>query len=90
MIRKWCRARSSDQALMWYLLAAEKGDVDAQNLLGEYLIELGRYEEALTILHRAADNNCRESQFQIGCIYYFGKGVEVDYYEAFNGMKKQQ
>ena len=80
--------QSSDQALMWYLLAAEKGDVDAQNLLGEYLIELGRYEEALTILHRAADNNCRESQFQIGCIYYFGKGVEVDYYEAFQWYEK--
>ena len=75
-----------EEAIKWYKLAAEQGDVLAQSSLGVCYAN-GRgvsedYEEAVKWYKRAASQGYDIAQYNIGFCYYGGRGVEQDYEEA--------
>jgi uncharacterized protein len=75
-------------ALRVWLAAAEAGDAEAQNNVGEiYERGLGgapNYEAAVIWYQKAADANYARAQFNLGTLYEQGTGVEKDRLKALN------
>ncbi len=68
------------------LARAEKGDADAQNLLGRYHAS-GQgvpkdYSQAVAWWRKAADQGKAAAQYNLGAMYFTGQGVVQDYVEA--------
>jgi len=79
-------------ALKIWLPAAEKGDPEAQNTVGE-IFEQGlgtepNFEIAAVWYRRAAEQGHKGAQFNIGTLYETGKGVEKDKVQALNWYRK--
>ena len=75
-------------ALKIWLPAAEEGDADAQNTVGE-IFEQGlgtdpNYEVAALWYGRAAEQGHKTALFNLGTLYETGKGVEQDKVRALN------
>lgn len=79
-------------ALRIWIPAAEKGDADAQNTVGE-IFEQGigtepNYEVAAMWYQRAADQGHKTALFNLGTLYEMGKGVPKDKVKAMNCYRK--
>ncbi len=79
-------------ALRVWLAAAEAGDADAQNNVGEiYERGLGgqpNYEAAVIWYQKAADQGYARAMFNLGTLYEQGQGVEKDRLKALNLYRK--
>jgi len=79
-------------ALNVWLPAAEAGDTDAQNTVGE-IFERGlggepNYAAALIWYRKAAAQNNTRAQFNLGTLYEQGFGVEANQLEALNWYRR--
>lgn len=79
-------------ALRVWLPAAEAGDADAQNSVGE-IFERGlgtepNYEVAALWFKRAAEQGHKGAQFNLGTLYEAGKGVPQDKAVALNWYRQ--
>ena len=74
------------EAIRWFRLAAEQGNVHAQFRLGDFLSSKGsipqNYTEAAKWFRLAAEQGHAKAQSRLGCAYYNGYGVQQDYAEA--------
>jgi TPR repeat protein len=76
--------RDYREAVRWYRLAAEQGQLEAQLNLGNILYKgLGglpqNYAEAAKWFHLAADQGDATAQSKLGAMYDNGEGVPQDY-----------
>ena len=79
-------------ALNVWLPAAEAGDADAQNTVGE-IFERGlggepNYTAALVWYRKSAAQNNTRAQFNLGTLYEQGFGVEANQLEALNWYRR--
>ena len=79
-------AQDYSQAAIWFRMAAEKGDADAQLLLGLHY-EYGNgvpqdYAQAAIWYRKAADQDVADAQNNLGSLYENGLGVPQHYVEA--------
>lgn len=79
------------EAIKWFRLAADKGVVLAQNMLGEcHLFGDGvekNHSEAIKWFSLAANKNDFTSQYYLGLYYYQGIHIKQDYALAFKLFK---
>ncbi|MBU0944438.1 MAG: sel1 repeat family protein [Proteobacteria bacterium] len=80
--------RNYSEAMQWYELAAQNGDVEAQNELA-YHYFIGKrverdYEKAYYWFKRAAEKGYPLGQYNIGILWYTGNGVSgIDPVQAY-------
>jgi hypothetical protein len=86
----WGVTRDRMEACRWYLLAAEKGEPQAQTNLGAFYIEglVGEPNpgEAVKWFRRAAVQGSPRAMISLGSIYGEGLGVTQDYPRALMWM----
>jgi TPR repeat protein len=75
------------EAALWYRKAAEQGDSDAQESLGN-LHYKGQGvpqddAQAATWFRKAAEQGDAGAQYHLGGLYFWGRGVPQDYVEAY-------
>jgi len=76
----------------WYIDQAEKGNPEAQNLLGQ-MYEAGiigqvNWSKAAEWYQKAAENGDADAQWRLGGFYTWGKGVQKDYANAIKWYQK--
>lgn len=71
-----------ETAQVWYQLAAQQGQVEAQYRLGGLLEELEEYEQSKHWYHQAAASGHSGALFQLGGLAARGCGVTPDYQTA--------
>lgn len=80
------KAKDVDQALIYYGLAADAGNADAQYILGLLCMEgkkvLQNYDKAIEWLEKAAIQGHKDAQFNLASIYIQGKIVPKDVQKA--------
>src|SRR5215212_4988725 len=62
----------------WFRQAADHGSVEAQVKLAEIAIADQKYEEAFLWFSKAADQDDADAAFNVGSLYYVGRGVAKD------------
>ena len=72
--------------MKWYIKAAKKENLEAQNSLG-FIFFLGQnveknYKEAFKWFSKSAEQGDSYAQYVLGCLYEEGKGVEQSYERA--------
>ena len=71
-----------EQALYWYMKAAEQGDAEGQSRVGDiYWGALGvprDYEKAVYWYKKAAEQEHPEALYTLAAAYYYGQGVAKD------------
>ena len=81
-----------DDRIKRYRIAAERGDADAQNNLGDcYYNGDGvpqDYAEAVKWYRKAAEQGNADAQLLMGVCYYEGNGVPLNYEEAVKWVSK--
>ena len=79
------------EAVKWWRKAADQGNADAQNYLGEYR-ERGSKEqdqvEAEKWFRKAAEQGHADGQYNLARCYHYGKGIAEDYDEALKWYRK--
>jgi hypothetical protein len=86
--------RHYTQAVFWFRKAAEQGDADAQDALGNLyydghgplsmqLIMYGHYAQAALWFRKAAEQGDADAQWSLGGLYLDGQGVPRSYAEAY-------
>jgi len=75
------------EAMVWYRLAADQGNPEAQFSLG-YMYEMGQsvspdFREAARLYRLAAEQKHSLAQFSLGYLYGEGHGVPRDYVQAY-------
>ena len=84
--------QNSEEALNWFLKAAEQGHAKAQYNAGAmYYRGQGvpkNYGEAINWFLKAAEQGYAEAQHNAGTMYYIGQGVPKNYGEAINWFLK--
>ena len=84
--------RSDNNAYIWYLKAAERGDVAAQAKVGDWLTRgkgIDKDEAAgVTWFQRAADRGNRDAQYGIGMAMMRGRGIAKADSAGFAWVKK--
>jgi len=70
-------------AARWYLRAAQRGNLDAQENLGLMLYNRGNFIDAARWFKAAAARGRPLSQYNLSVLYYNGEGVERDPVEAY-------
>lgn len=87
--------KNIDEAVRWYLMAAEKENIDAQVRLGFIYSNKGffthdkkDYLEAAKWFILAAEQGNIDAQREIGEMYYKGEGVGKDYSKAIIWFRK--
>ena len=79
------------EAVKWWRKAADQGNADAQNYLGEYR-ERGSKEqdqvEAEKWFRKAAEQGHADGQYNLARCYHYGKGIAKDYDEALKWYRK--
>jgi len=82
----WGRPKNTDEAIRWYLRAANREHADAQYRLANLYYEGTRVQQdldmALKWFLRAANNGNVDAEYQLGWMYQRGEGVEADRVEA--------
>jgi TPR repeat protein len=76
-----------EKAFGYCKVAAEQGDSGAQNLLGVVLETKRDYIGAIEWYEKAATHNHLSANYNLGDIYYDGRGVEQDYNKAIEYYK---
>jgi TPR repeat protein/predicted phosphodiesterase len=86
------KPQSYEQAMKYYLMAADLGNLEAMCDLGYmYLVGQGTekdLEKSFYWYLKSAELGYLHSMRDVGQAYYFGIGMEVDYKEAVNWFKK--
>ncbi len=81
-----------EEAVKWYLKAAEQGFAEAEYRLGNcFYFGVGRprdYVQAAAWFRKAADKNNAEAQCSLGICYFKGQGVLQDHDEAAKWYQK--
>ena len=76
--------QDSVEAVRWWRLAAEQGQVDAQFLIGSMYYGVPQdYPEAARWFHLAAAQGHGEAQGILGTMYFMAQGVPRDFVEAY-------
>jgi TPR repeat protein len=70
--------RDPPAAEKWFRQAADHGSVEAQVKLAEIAIADQKYEEAFLWFSKAADQDNADAAFNVGSLYYVGRGVAKD------------
>jgi TPR repeat protein len=65
-------------ARRWFRRAADHGSLEAQVKLAEIAIVDEQYEEAFLWFSKAADQDNADAAFNVGSLYYVGRGVAKD------------
>ena len=65
-------------AQRWFRRAADHGSVEAQVKLAEIAILEEKFEEAFLWFSKAADQDDADAAFNVGSLYYVGRGVAKD------------
>jgi hypothetical protein len=83
----------SDPYIKQLMAQAEKGDPNAQDVLGGLYIDGQQgvpqnYTEAVKWFRRAADQGLADAQFKLGVAYDRGQGAPQDYEEAIKWYRK--
>ena len=80
-----------EKAVEWYTKAAEQGNSEAQDTLGDcYYLGNGveqNYEKAVEWYTEAAESNNIYAMYDLAVCYYYGKGTSQDYQEAVRLFK---
>ena len=71
-----------NKALYWFTKAANQGNVDSMEKLGQHYKKTDKAKSAYWFL-KAAEKCNKSAQNNIGCAYYNGEGVLQDYSQAF-------
>ena len=75
--------QDSVEAAKWYRRATEQGTIGAIIFL-QYLVDYSKNDVEVAKWHRkAADQGIAGAQFTLGIIYRTGRGVPVDYVQAY-------
>ena len=75
-------------AQTWFRRAAENGSVEAQVKLAEIATFDEKYEEAFLWFSKAADQDDADAAFNMGSLYYVGRGVAKDETKAVEYYRK--
>ena len=75
--------RSAENAMKYYLMAAEKGHAEAQNSVGSALQAEEKYSEALVWFERAAAQGHALATNNLAFLYDLGRGVKQDRRKGF-------
>lgn len=75
--------RSGENAMKYYLMAAEQGHAEAQNSVGSGLQAEERYSEALVWYERAAAQGHALATNNLAFLYDLGQGVKQDRRKGF-------
>src|SRR5215207_1938584 len=62
----------------WFRRAADHGSVEAQVKLAEIAVLEEKFEEAFLWFSKAADQDDADAAFNVGSLYYVGRGVAKD------------
>ena len=86
-------ARDPVEAVKWWRMAADQGNADAQNILGNYWYSKGLYVakdmvEAAKWWRMAADQGVAQAQYNLGNCYHNGSGVAINQVEAVKWYRK--
>ena len=65
-------------AQRWFRRAADHGSVEAQVKLAEIAVLEEKFEEAFLWFSKAADQDDADAAFNVGSLYYVGRGVAKD------------
>lgn len=85
------RKKDSNEACLWYEKAAEMGDASAGYSAGIILMNRrrnGDFEKSVELFRASAEQGHVGSQYELGYAYYYGKGVEKNYYESLKWFEK--
>jgi len=77
-----------EMAQRWFRLAADQGSVEAQVKLAEIAIGEEKYEDAFLWFNKAADQENAGATFNVGSLYYVGRGVQKDEAKATEYYRK--
>jgi hypothetical protein len=91
--------RHYTQAVFWFRKAAEQGDADAQDALGNLyydghgplsmqLIMYGHYAQAALWFRKAAEQGDADAEYSLGMMYEDGQGVPQDDTQAAAWLRK--
>jgi uncharacterized protein len=69
-------------AQIWFRKAADHGSVEAQVKLAEIAVGEEKYEDAFLWFNKAADQDDADAAFNVGSLYYVGRGVAKDVAKA--------
>jgi uncharacterized protein len=75
-------------AQTWFRRAADHGSVEAQVKLAEIATLDEKYEEAFLWFSKAADQDDADAAFNVGSLYYVGRGVAKDEAKATEYYRK--
>ena len=75
-------------ARKWFRRAADHGSVEAQVKLAELAAFEGKFEEAFRWFSKAADQDDADAAFNVGSLYYLGRGVAKDEVKATEYYRK--
>ncbi len=76
------------EAIKWYTVSAQGGNVEGQCALAYLLQEAEQYAEAWKWYEEAAKSHEPVAYYNLGIMTEHGEGVEKDYKKAFNFYKK--
>ena len=77
-----------EMAQRWFRQAADHGSVEAQVKLAEIAIGEEKYEDAFLWFNKAADQDDADATFNVGSLYYVGRGVQKDETKATEYYRK--
>lgn len=76
--------KNYQQGIKWCSMASQAGNIWATNTLGWYYESINKdYQLALKYFKIAAEANDAIACFNLGILYYFGRGTHQDYVNAF-------
>ena len=75
-------------AQRWFRRAADHGSVEAQVKLAEIAVLEEKFEEAFLWFSKAADQDDADAAFNVGSLYYLGRGVAKDEAKATEYYRK--
>ncbi len=68
--------------------AAKHGSLEAQYYVGRYYLESGKYNEAFKLIKQSAENDYPMAKYDLGVMYYQGKGVTKNTQTAIKWWKE--
>lgn len=80
--------RDQDEALVYFMRAAERGHVDSQFYVGQYYEHKYDYKEAAKWYKKCAENGDVRAQNSLAIFYEKGRGVDKNLNEAIKWYKK--
>lgn len=77
-----------NNAARWLTIIAQKGHVDAQNLISEVYLRMNQFDNAFYWIEQAALNGHPAAEHTLGRCYYYGQGQVQCYDKAFKWFEK--